>query len=345
MVWFQKFTTQRNIKFKVMVFIFILAIFFIGGLLFSSDKEAVEWGSRTVLEIDSGEACTFIAPQEGYSHVTLNKKKLVFPEIINHQACDCKIDDDKILVAYINSKSPSELILKVITQGNGRRQIILETLSDQRIAEGAYPKIYITDKSYYILSGRCLYKLSKMDLKIEKIQLERLETPLITNDGSLLLRQGDFLTLAECNGGKKVLRLSSKERVSGWGIEGETVIIKSKDMAKMVSLKDETRIKLRTPSYGSLNIVGNMGHIAIVQFSHNSGEVPLWDPALAAYSLIDHVDYWYYHPYLYDAVKNEFYDIPDEVKQLLPSQNAALTGYCAPMNLKLIEAEFHQYIV
>lgn len=328
-----------------MVFIFILAIFFIGGLLFSSDKEAVEWGSRTVLEIDSGEACTFIAPQEGYSHVTLNKKKLVFPEIINHQACDCKIDDDKILVAYINSKSPSELILKVITQGNGRRQIILETLSDQRIAEGAYPKIYITDKSYYILSGRCLYKLSKMDLKIEKIQLERLETPLITNDGSLLLRQGDFLTLAERNGGKKVLRLSSKERVSGWGIEGETVIIKSKDMAKMVSLKDETRIKLRTPSYGSLNIVGNMGHIAIVQFSHNSGEVPLWDPALAAYSLIDHVDYWYYHPYLYDAVKNEFYDIPDEVKQLLPSQNAALTGYCAPMNLKLIEAEFHQYIV
>lgn len=345
MVWFQKFTTQRNIKFKVMVFIFILAIFFIGGLLFSSDKEAVEWGSRTVLEIDSGEACTFIAPQEGYSHVTLNKKKLVFPEIINHQACDCKIDDDKILVAYINSKSPSELILKVITQGNGRRQIILETLSDQRIAEGAYPKIYITDKSYYILSGRCLYKLSKMDLKIEKIQLERLETPLITNDGSLLLRQGDFLTLAERNGGKKVLRLSSKERVSGWGIEGETVIIKSKDMAKMVSLKDETRIKLRTPSYGSLNIVGNMGHIAIIQFSHNSGEVPLWDPALAAYSLIDHVDYWYYHPYLYDAVKNEFYDIPDEVKQLLPSQNAALTGYCAPMNLKLIEAEFHQYIV
>lgn len=345
MVWFQKFTTQRNIKFKVMVFIFILAIFFIGGLLFSSDKEAVEWGSRTVLEIDSGEACTFIAPQEGYSHVTLNKKKLVFPEIINHQACDCKIDDDKILVAYINSKSPSELILKVITQGNGRRQIILETLSDQRIAEGAYPKIYITDKSYYILSGRCLYKLSKMDLKIEKIQLERLETPLITNDGSLLLRQGDFLTLAERNGGKKVLRLSSKERVSGWGIEGETVIIKSKDMAKMVSLKDETRIKLRTPSYGSLNIVGNMGHIAIVQFSHNSGEVPLWDPALAAYSLIDHVDYWYYHPYLYDAVKNEFYDIPDEVKQLLPSQNATLTGYCAPMNLKLIEAEFHQYIV
>ncbi len=345
MVWFQKFTTQRNIKFKVMVFIFILAFFFIGGLLFSSDKEAVEWGPRTVLEIDSGEACTFVAPQEGYSHVTLNKKKLVFPETINHQACDCKIDDDKILVAYINSKSPSELILKVIIQGKGQRQIILETLSDQRIAEGAYPKIYITDKFYYILSGRCLYKLSKMDLKIEKIQLERLETPLITNGGSLFLRQGDFLTLAERNGGKTMLRLSSKERVSGWGIEGETVIIKSKDMAKMVSLKDETRIKLQTPSYGSLNIVGNMGHIAIVQFSHNSGEVPLWDPALAVYSLIDHVDYWYYHPYLYDAVKNEFYDIPDEVKQLLPSQNAALTGYCAPINLKLIEAEFHQYIV
>lgn len=328
-----------------MVFIFILAGLFTGWLLFSRGKEGVEWGPLTVLEINSGDSCTFVYPQERYYHVTLDRNKLVFPEIINHQACDCKIDDDKILVAYINTQSPSELIFKVITEGNSQRRIILETLSNQRIEEGAYPKIYITDKFYYILSGRCLYKLSKMDLKIEKIQLEQLETPLITNGGSLFLRQGDFLTLAERNGGKTMLRLSSKERVRGWGIEGESVIIERKDMAKMVSLKDETQTKLRTPSYGSLNVVGNMGHIAIILFSHTSGEVPLWDPALAAYSLIDHVDYWYYHPYLYDAVKNEFYDIPDEVKQLLPSQNAALTGYCAPMNLKLIEAEFHQYIV
>lgn len=115
-------------------------------------------------------------------------------------------------------------------------------------------------------------------------------------------------------------------------------------MAKMVSLKDETRTKLRTPSYGSLNVVGNMGHIDIILFSHASGEVPLFDPALAAYSIIDHIDYWYYSPYLYDAVQHKFYDIPDEVKQLLPSHDASLTGYCAPLNLKLIEAEFHQYM-
>lgn len=345
MVWFQKFTTQRNIKFKVMVFIFILAFFFIGGLLFSSDKEAVEWGPLTVLEINSGDSCTFVYPQERYYHVPLDRNKLVFPEIINHQACDCKIDDDKILVAYINTQSPSELIFKVITEGNSQRRIILETLSNQRIEEGAYPKIYITERSYYVLSGRFLYKLSKANLKIEKIQLESYENPLITRDGRLFFRQGDFLVLDEDYGDKKMLPLSSKERVRGWGIEGESVIIERKDMAKMVSLKDETQTKLRTPSYGSLNVVGNMGHIAIILFSHTSGEVPLWDPALAAYSLIDHVDYWYYHPYLYDAVKNEFYDIPDEVKQLLPNQNAALTGYCAPMNLKLIEAEFHQYIV
>ncbi len=205
MVWFQKFTTQRNINFKVMVFIFILAGLFTGWLLFSRGKEGVEWGPLTVLEIDSGEACTFVAPQEGYIHVTLNKKKLVFPETINHQACDCKIDDDKILVAYINSKSPSELILKVIIQGKGQRQIILETLSDQRIAEGAYPKIYITDKFYYILSGRCLYKLSKANLKIEKIQLESYENPLITRDGRLFFRQGDFLVLDEDYGDTVIL--------------------------------------------------------------------------------------------------------------------------------------------
>ena len=327
-----------------MVLILMIAGIFTGWLLFSRNKEDVEWGPLTVLEIDSGETCTFVVPQEGYSHVTLNQENLVFPETINHQAFDCKIDDDKILVVYINSKYPSELVFKVITKAGGPRRIILDVLSDQRIERGAYPKIYITSEYYYILSGRLLYKLSKTNLKIEKIQMERLETPLITNDDRLFLRQGDFLILSDGYGSKKMLPLSSKERVSGWGIEGEKVIITSKDMTKMVSLKDETRINLRTPSYGDLNVVGNMGHISIVQFYHNSGEVPLWDPALAAYSLIDHVDYWYYHPYVYDAVKNEFYDIPDEVKQLFPSQDVALTGYCAPMNLKLIEAEFHQYM-
>lgn len=59
---------------------------------------------------------------------------------------------------------------------------------------------------------------------------------------------------------------------------------------------------------------------------------------------MDHIDYWYYHPYLYDAEQNGFYDIPDEVKKLFPSHDAALTGYCAPLNLKLIETEFHQYL-
>lgn len=344
MVWFQQFTIQRKIKFKVMVFIFILAGLFTGGLLFSRGKEGVEWGPLTVLEINSGDSCTFVYPQERYYHVTLDRNKLVFPEIINHQACDCKIDDDKILVAYINTKSPSELIFKVITEGNSQRRIILETLSNQRIEEGAYSKIYITEKSYYVLSGRFLYKLSKANLKIEKIQLESYETPLITRDGRLFFRQGDFLVLDDDYGDKKMLPLSSKERVRGWGIEGESVIIERKDMAKMVSLKDETQTKLRTPSYGRLNVVGNMGHIAIILFSHTSGEVPLFDPALAAYSIIDHVDYWYYSPYLYDAVQHKFYDIPDEVKQLFPSHDASLTGYCAPLNLKLIEAEFHQYM-
>ena len=166
MVWFQQFTIQRKIKFKVMVFIFILAGLFTGWLLFSRGKEGVEWGPLTVLEINSGDSCTFVYPQERYYHVTLDRNKLVFPEIINHQACDCKIDDDKILVAYINTQSPSELIFKVITEGNSQRRIILETLSNQRIEEGAYPKIYITERSYYVLSGRFLYKLSKANLKI-----------------------------------------------------------------------------------------------------------------------------------------------------------------------------------
>ena len=98
MVWFQQFTIQRKIKFKVMVFIFILAGLFTGWLLFSRGKEGVEWGPLTVLEINSGDSCTFVYPQERYYHVTLDRNKLVFPEIINHQACDCKLMMIKFLL-------------------------------------------------------------------------------------------------------------------------------------------------------------------------------------------------------------------------------------------------------
>lgn len=192
----QKFAIPRKIKFKIMIFILILAGLFTGWLLLGRDKKKVEWGPLTVLEISSGEACTFIDPKEAYRHVTLDRNKLAFPEIISHQACDCKIDDDKILIAYINLKSPGELVFKVITPGNSQQRVVLESVSAQRIEEGAYPKIYITDEAYYVWSGCFLYQISKTNLKIEKIQLERPEAPLLTKDGRLFWRQGDFLTLA-----------------------------------------------------------------------------------------------------------------------------------------------------
>ncbi len=209
----------------------------------------------------------------------------------------------------------------------------------------AYPKIYVTGESYYVLSECHLYKISKADLKIEQMQLERPETPLITKEDTLFLRQGKFLTLVQNdNNDKKILRLEPQGYISGWGIEGKTVIISRRDAEEMVSLKEKTRLKLRTPSYGTLDVVDNMGHLAIIQFSHTGGKVPMFDPALTFYSLIDWTDYWYYHPYLYDAEQNKFYDIPDEIKQLYSSKYVELTGYCAPINLKLIETEFYQYL-
>lgn len=140
------------------------------------------------------------------------------------------------------------------------------------------------------------------------------------------------------------MKLDSTDRVSGWGIEGKTVLLNKGNTEELVSLKDETPVKLRTPSYGILNVIGNIGHLAIVQFYHKNGEVPICDPALGAYSFIDGIDYWYYRPYLYDVEQNKFYDIPDEIKKLYPNKDDALTGYCAPANLKQIEAELHQYL-
>lgn len=94
------------------------------------DKKEITWSPLTVLEINSGEKCIFVNPQETYRHVTLDRNKLVFPELIHRNAWDCKIDDDKILVAYINSKSPNELVFKIITQGNSQQRIVLESLND-----------------------------------------------------------------------------------------------------------------------------------------------------------------------------------------------------------------------
>lgn len=342
--WFQKLTIQRKTKFTVMIGILIFILFFV-WLMLSRGKKELEWSPSTVLEINSKDYYIFVNPKDAYSHIALNKSKLVSPESINQHACDCKIDGDKILVAYINSKLPNELVFKVIVPDNLPRRVVLETLSDKRIRNGAYPKIYISDEAYYVLSGVYLYKINKIDFQIEQIQMERNETPLITSDDRVFLRRGEFLTLLQKDShDEKILKLDSTDRVSGWGIEGKTVLLNKGNTEELVSLKDETPVKLRTPSYGILNVIGNIGHLAIVQFYHKNGEVPICDPALGAYSFIDGINYWYYRPYLYDVEQNKFYDIPDEIKKLYPNKDDALTGYCAPANLKQIEAELHQYL-
>ena len=344
-VWFQKFTIQRKIKYTVLLFLLILFSLSFVWFVLSREKRAIEWSPSTVLKINSGESWIFVDPQDAYHHVTLNENKLVSPEIITHNARDCIIDDDKILVVYMNSNSPSELVFKVITKGNVQRRIVLKTFSDKRIKVDPYPEIYRTDKAYYVWSDLYLYKISKGDFKIEQIQLERKETPLITRDDRLFLRRGEFLTLVQTySNDTKILRLDPNSGISGWGLEEKTVVINKRDVAEMISLKDETKTKLRTPSYGNLRVIGNIGHLAIIQFYPDGGKLPLFEPALCVYSLIDDVDYWFYQSYLYDVENDTFYDIPDEIKKLYPSKHIFLTGYCAPINLRLIETEFCQYV-
>lgn len=141
-------------------------------------------------------------------------------------------------------------------------------------------------------------------------------------------------------------KLEAEYRIAGqtiisnkWEREKWTI-----DQTEMISLKDGAKTRLRFPSYGSLEVTGNMGHICVIEYAHISGEVPLFDPALFAYSILDGTDYWYYHPYLYDAEKDEYYDIPDEIKELYPNKNVALTGYSAPINLKQIESKWNRYV-
>lgn len=142
-----------------------------------------------------------------------------------------------------------------------------------------------------------------------------------------------------------------KKLEAEYRIAGQTIISNkwerkkwSIDQTEMISLNDGAKTKLRFPSYGSLEVTGNMGHICVIEYAHISGEVPLFDPALFAYSILDGTDYWYYHPYLYDAEKDEYYDIPDEIKDLYPNKNVALTGYSAPINLKQIESKWNRYV-
>lgn len=343
MVWFQKFTIQRKIKYTVLLFLLILFSLSFVWLVLSREKRAIEWSPSTVLKISSGHSWIFVDPQDAYHHVMLDENKLVSPEIITRNARDCIIDDDKILIVYMNSNLPSELVFKVITKGNVQRRIVLETFSDKRTKAGPYPEIYRTDEAYYVWSDFCLYKISKGDFKIEQIQLEREETPLITRDDRLFLRRGEFLTLVQTySNDTKILRLDPKSTISGWGLEGKTVVINRRGATEMLALKDETKTKLRIPSYGNLCVIGNIGHLAIIQFYHSGGKIPLFDPALCVYSLIDDVDYWFYQSYLYDVESDTFYDIPDEIKKLYPSKH--ITGYCAPINLRLIETEFCQYV-
>ncbi|MDD6862110.1 MAG: hypothetical protein PUD48_08455, partial [Megasphaera elsdenii] len=90
MAWFQKLTIQRKTKFTVMISILIFILFFV-WLTLSRGKKELEWSPLTVLEINSKDNYIFVNPKDAYSHIALNKSKLVSPESINQHACDCKI--------------------------------------------------------------------------------------------------------------------------------------------------------------------------------------------------------------------------------------------------------------
>ncbi|WP_288201068.1 hypothetical protein [uncultured Megasphaera sp.] len=362
MIRLRNMTAKRKIGLTITFSLILLVLFAASWLTLRHEKRAVSWSPDTIIEIKTHTACIFVDPNDAYQHVTLDRNKLVPADMIHSNFFDCKIDANNIVVAYINSKSPKELVFQVIAQGNETRQTVLKILSNKQLYAGAYPKIYITDKAYYVavdLNSEAdptviqtyLYKIDKTDFKTEEIQLEGADPPLLTSDRDLFLRKGQFLTKIQNNSDKKVLKLAANEIIKGWGIEGQTIIIRKWEREKrtinqteMIFLKDGAKTKLRYPSYGSLDVIGNMGHICVIEFYHTSGEVPLFDPSLFAYSILDGTDYWYYHPYLYDAEKDEYYDIPDEIKDLYPNKNVALTGYSAPINLKQIESKWNRYV-
>ena len=193
------------------------------------------------------------------------------------------------------------------------KTIKIESVDNQSVYS-IYPKLWITNLSYYIFIDRYLYKIDKQTLEVKRILSDISGVPSIGINGNVIYKD-------------------DKNYISVVTSEETKKLFLSPRYSSLLGIHKYTIVK---PSYGDIKVEGDLGRFKIVQFVPDSGEEPFIDWTLWWASLKDGIEYKYYHYYVYDSQNNRFYELPNQLLELFSDKAQMIIGYSGEADLEAI---------
>lgn len=313
-------------------------IFFSVTRYYIKEMSNFEWTKKDIIVIKDGYHYTFIAPYNDYDNVSLDLRNFIKQDEIYNFAVDSKIDKNKLIIIYVNRSL--DLILCIKSKSD-YKAIKIESM-DKQFVYSIYPKLWITNLSYYIYIDHYLYKVDKQTLEIERILSDINGIPSISISGNVIYKNDiNYIFVVMSKANKKLFLVPRYSSLQSWGSNKDSFILSLNDKIENMTLSGNHNYTVVKPSYGDLKFEGDLGRFKIVRFIPDSGEEPFIDWALWFESIKDGVEYEYYHYYMYDSLTNHFYELPSQLLGFFSHKNELITGYSGEVNLEAISQLIH----
>ncbi|WP_295271369.1 hypothetical protein [Veillonella sp.] len=236
-----------------------------------------EWTKKDIIVIKDGYHYTFIAPYNDYDNVSLDLRNFIKQDEIYNFAVDSKIDKNKLIIIYVNRSL--DLILCIKSKSD-YKAIKIESM-DKQFVYSIYPKLWITNLSYYIYIDHYLYKVDKQTLEIERILSDINGIPSISISGNVIYKNDiNYISVVMSKANKKLFLVPRYSSLQSWGSNKDSFILSLNDKIENMTLSGNHNYTVVKPSYGDLKFEGDLGRFKIVRFIPDSGEEPFIDWAL-----------------------------------------------------------------
>lgn len=321
---------------KIIVFIIALLLLFILNPLSILPAEKIEWDKNDYLIIKSKNGFTIIHPFDHYRNIHFGIKDLLNHDQVLYSAVDYRANQDTIALAYYTYAPSCKLILRLITPKDKRR-IELLTLTAQKAAEAGYPQIWTSDNYFWIKAGKKIYQVSKDGEHIVSQEFDS-ETQIIKkNFDAEIYKQTKDSGMIAAYVREKSGNSTSDGHILGWGVPEESVISDFSNGTYEIGLTSGKKKSMIRPSYGRMQVDGNLKNLLLFQFIHESGEVPLFDPRLCVMSFLERINFRYYQQYLLDLRRNKYYAIPSQIRNNYAGKDDYIVGYNGKVNMESMQ--------
>lgn len=334
MDWYRGYINLKNNKYLVFFCISVLIILFFSSInYYLKEQSNFDWTKKDIIIIKDGYYYTFITPYSGYDNIKLDIRNFVAQDKILDFTLDSKIDKNKLVITYVNRSLDLMLYIK---SKSDYKTIKIESVDNQSVYS-IYPKLWITNLSYYIFIDRYLYKIDKQTLEVKRILSDISGVPSIGINGNVIYKDDkNYISVVTSEETKKLFLSPRYSSLQGWGSDSDSFIIGLDDKIENISLLGIHKYTIVKPSYGDIKVEGDLGRFKIVQFVPDSGEEPFIDWTLWWASLKDGIEYKYYHYYVYDSQNNRFYELPNQLLELFSDKAQMIIGYSGEADLEVI---------